>query len=1130
MAGLADYLTARYRKPTVKVYLDERAIAAPNRVLDVTIDEGYDVGIATATVRLLQKPSWFAYNRKVAIYLGWNGFTELCFEGYVPAKGMRAGPSSCTLSCRGWLSKAKAETATDVSYSSQGGTAIVGALLTASGITKYALDDGGITFGVVKPVQLLDGQSYLSLIQRVDQTEEMATFDCPDGVARRMAVNRVPSDSTAYDFAEGQNDCYLLGEPEASEDTEAIRNRVIVRGRPDGDWAPFAARQAANSYVDNPGGLRVFNFSSDLIETDEVADTVCQRKMLNFNRLVRPIRFRTPGHPYLLPGMTLGFTSASLDIATKVHGWCRHLRHVFSASVGFETEVTLETGVGDAGYSTGRPPIAMFEMTVERETVLIGGVATTIYVVNAESTSSDLDTPSDQLTLAWSNNKNATTGTGKFYTTYFTQAQMDAATKPAITLVVADPQANSDTTTLEVLADEYTVIVREYAHAFLGRAEATGDGGENWQTWAPTDGGHVISTPPISHLAEQWWGLDNGKLVRSLDYLMSAPALMRDFDSAVNALWWNESDSDRMSVGLENGEVWAATAGPTGTWSKLYTFPAPVVWIEESAFYPGQYRVCTGEKEYYTDNSFGGVVEGASWPSGTACKTALSETAGNWACAIDTAGGQPVKRELGAALGLPVLAPVVNDVRAITCDIRRDRVYFVDRSGRAFVKIEGAETATQKTSIPGATGVNFGIRDGDLPEVSYWCDESAGLVKTIDGMNTWFTMRQGDGVNLRSRMVGYGSQPLNVVDLPTTYRRVVAAGGYYTGVSATSVPHFAYTENVYDGSPTWVANDNGLPASGILTNLLLDPFAPGSRAYVHCGTDVYRNDAYRSGGAWTKILDQTIVQTLINPVFFAAGFWLSPIDTTLALDGRLYAAVLGLNFSQASWWNAWMLKSDDHGATWTASAQAALPGSHPNIPVVGASQRNADLCYVLYMCYAGGATQAAKTTDAGATLTLLGGLADTNGHSIALPYQGNENSQKALAMLYDAPWQQTDDGGATWTPTGYSGNIRAQYASWDSSLLYAPNSLDLLKSEDGAASFGVLKTFTALALSVATPVAGRLFVGGGTGGTGPTNWPAFVQVSVDDGATWLDHTGNLPTLFGGATYTRVNSIAVDPTV
>lgn len=122
----------------------------------------------------------------------------------------------------------------------------------------------------------------------------------------------------------------------------------------------------------------------------------------------------------------------------------------------------------------------------------------------------------------------------------------------------------------------------------------------------------------------------------------------------------------------------------------------------------------------------------------------------------------------------------------------------------------------------GAT-VDYGVYCDEDLALQIPTKQGSGLPKKVPG-----TVGQGNGQGIRAAVAG-------------------TSGG---------APRFAWTENILATSPTWTANTTGLPGTAtVVNNLRVDPFNPGTTAYLNVDNILYKNTAYRTAGSWTSVFD-----------------------------------------------------------------------------------------------------------------------------------------------------------------------------------------------------------------------------------------------------------------------------------
>lgn len=1093
---LIDELTENVRVITRQVYV----AGQPVEPISITIDLGYDVVSASASVEVAAVPAASDFRQELEIWLGWNGFTISTFKGYIEDDGRGYFPFANTIRAAGFNKRTQAKYPDAVTYSSQTDTAIVDDLLSRAGITNRSVDGAGTTLGTVQAVALLAGTPTWDLINQIDQVFGYRTFDTSDGFVRRMLISGLPAETAAFTFTEGTN---ILSIERRQGNVDDINNRVNVYGLPQATITWPTTRQAINALVPNPPQYIAFDFRSDLVETTSVASTVAQRLMAEVNGIPDEITLETWGHPFIQPGMTVGITSAQVGLSTQTNYWVKHVTHQIDAN-GFYTRITCERRIGDLGEEVGKNPIAAFNYRITQETYDIGGTQTLRYTVTCDgSTSWDPDGSPSSLTYSWSNNKNADTGTASRYSTAFSQSDMDSATAPTITLTVTDATSRSGSITKTIDIDVDAINTRALFVAASERAEATPDGGATWNTWTPA-AGTVVSTAEIAN-GFGLFGLSNGKLMYSADYLATAPTEAVDFGSQINCIWHHEINPDRVLVGLANGQLRATdnmTAVATSTWTTLQTFAAAVQWVVEGT--DGLIRVCMSNQVLVSYDGGANFGEEINFGVGaTAKRLALSNFA-SYGSGQGLGQGNVKRLSDGAdTSGTSGTTAVLG----LTHHIRDDILYAGGTGGKTYIKQASTlQFATQGDLPASSSGINHMVRDGDNQMILYAAADGS-LAKSFNGGSTWVKLRDYTSLSLDGLMVGYES--LSQVNQTADGRRVVIAG------VADLVPKVAYTDNIHTASPNWVASTAGLPVGAThVSKLRLDPFDPSNTAYLQIDGQLYKNTNYRGGGSWTTMRDFTTGGAGTSSI--------RDVQLTIATSGLIY--VLQQESSGFKIWH-----SHDAAVTWhgelaidgnnAAAGEASGPGH-----IMAISQHTGhDKVYVA-LGHTGplGEHHGMRSTDGGHTLA--GRFFATGGDhwdQAFMPYAGNSSDEIVYAREVGTPFSvlKSTDAGANGTTTPVSGiGVDRTFISANNNRLWwsiTYNSQQIWKSTDSGGNW-TQSTAPLLIRDAVLLRDERWYIAGSTG--------IFTSTNL---ATYATRTGNAITGVFAATTPTIMALQVD---
>lgn len=125
---------------------------------------------------------------------------------------------------------------------------------------------------------------------------------------------------------------------------------------------------------------------------------------------------------------------------------------------------------------------------------------------------------------------------------------------------------------------------------------------------------------------------------------------------------------------------------------------------------------------------------------------------------------------------------------------------------------------------------------------------------------------------------------------------------------------FAYTLNILDPSPEWVENSAGLPPNSTNTNIQL--FGDGATEYMilaqNGDDEMWRNVDPLEAGVWTKVLDLTLVNTLLS--LAATNLRLFSPTARVSSDGTTTVFVI-VDLPSAG---DFLFHSHDEGNSWDA--------------------------------------------------------------------------------------------------------------------------------------------------------------------------------------------------------------------
>lgn len=471
-------------------------------------------------------------------------------------------------------------------------------------------------FGTIAPVRLGKNDAAWSLISELDRLTFMRTFDLPDGVARRLSVNGIPS-SAAITLTEGVN----LYAATRGRTRRGIVNRVVMKGLESAGGpgvTPEAERFADSGYIPVPPTYQSEEWQSNLAQTEECCDSYAARRVGQMNRLQETVTVVLDrARPDILPGMGLALAADHLGYDSAFVFWVEQVEHRWAAN-GITTSLSLIGTSVAAGLSANLAPIAIIQVVIEVEYLANG---TKIWVVFADGSASydpdgveiDLDPHHGITSYLWGGTpEDSATPAGLPRATYVYATDPTGA---VITLDVTDVHAKIGRASVELTP---ALLLQAKVRVLWGAASAdlflTIDGGLSWLPVGVAAVGVCAMGAPTYQLAWTAAGAlyrvtlaDDGSFVATV--VNPGP---------VTAAWItiapDGSDTSRAWAALSSGAVlFSPDAGQT--WLAAGTIGAgPVTHIEESALGNGDLYATAGPTIWHSFDSGGGWAAVRSYP------------------------------------------------------------------------------------------------------------------------------------------------------------------------------------------------------------------------------------------------------------------------------------------------------------------------------------------------------------------------------------------------------------------------------------------------------------------------------------------------------------------------------------
>ncbi len=793
------------------------------------VRESFNQPVSEAEVHLTAALLNVTYWDKVQIWMGATPATmRLWFTGYVVPIEDEYAPIEQDLHLRGRLIRAVRKTCDtegglDLVADHNAGaleTTMIGTILDACGLDRepgYSLEGTGRLLGtealVISTAVLTDeqatpyawknGQPGWNWIRDLDEISVQQnadgvwaayrTRDRRNGQIVRTLVLPVPAAAAVATFTEGVD----IYRGRRSRDPNAAKTKAIVTGWADALGVVSASLSQANPVADPWADGLVTDISNDLIEfataaeivSDKgiAAEEVCQYLLTRDNRVATSFPFVTRRDDGLEPYQTFAVVSPTRLGETRNY-WLGAIKAGIYDD-GWQMELT---GVGGDGSSA--PFVADllvgFDMLVEQETIVSGGVETTLYVV---SCTADASSPNAEIsTYAWT----ATGGTPSSgsASTFVTSYTSLAGKSIALQVIDALGAAKTCTRTVPSGTDSQIVHRKLYVAGTTELAAYDADASTPaWNSEAAT-AGTVVANGPI-------WA-DGDTVHYSTDELATASSTSQPkAGTNITALWMETDISTTVCLaGLADGSVYVSRDSGA-TWTSAGTPEASAILkVVINRYSPDltQWFALTASAYYDT------VDGGASW---TALQSAdVGETFRDVAHHYDRgymlvmSGGRLAVDSGGTQQTITASS---GDIVAI-CPRVGGGYALYDSNGKTYLCENGATTFTATASaLPTGSGLVVQARglwlDRGIQDLYYVAGGSGGCWKSIDGFGSaggYFTIR----------VPGVGSAPVGAV-----YTQVGADGLLTTPTSAGTV---LYSGTGAKAKSLWNGSNNDDPPSG----------------------------------------------------------------------------------------------------------------------------------------------------------------------------------------------------------------------------------------------------------------------------------------------------------------------------
>lgn len=757
------------RDPVLQVFIDGRLL--PN-VTGCRVTRGFEQEFANAQVTLAgSAPAWVKQGSQVVVRMGGTVATAYQrFFGYVGPFGSQLWTPADTLECGDTLMFAKYfHPSEDVDLSNLTDEQIITRVFQEMGVPSTLIGSIGGTgkiFGE-DPETPLVWPRVMTAAAVIDEVDQISlgwrTWVDAGGVVRRTEIIELPSDTPAYVFTEGVDiisgtATYELPEP---------NNEVTVLGD---DVAYTVDDGGANTIAWH---VNPFTLPAPMLQQETTSPTqlsaqeVAEWLLEHLNRNLVTVNLMTHRDELLSADMTVEVYAPHL----RTHSlfWVQNVVSGIAAGTGqFRQELQLvsersleqlsdlEDGPIEPinpfdGAPLPLPPpptlppavgtdvIVSFSLApIDKEVVLIDGVETTLYTVQATDTT--VPASAEVATRAWTASGPGaapTSGANPEFTAAFT-----SLTGAEITLTITDTLGNTGefSRPLDGGGGSPTKVKKLYAAT---SADWEVFDGATWRTYTPASAMLAIAPGPQAGAGSE--------ALRTTDNLATPASTSTPFASGNVSAIWNEEDvnttdvvagqsAGSVAISTDGGATWSIVAGPGGEIRRIIL----------SRFVANQIHVICGDSGggdagYYTSSD-----NGDSWTlqrAGDFVEIVLSHSRN---VVVTAAGGLERAEEPGDPFTFPGSPTIV----AAAAHIRQDAFYAWASDGSTYASdAPGSFAMEAREAIPdsGTPHVRSGDNDGEMVDMVYVA-ASSGAWKSIDGMRTadaYFKLRAGDHILIK---------------------------------------------------------------------------------------------------------------------------------------------------------------------------------------------------------------------------------------------------------------------------------------------------------------------------------------------------------------------------------------------
>lgn len=610
--SLVDQINSYNQKYSYRVYFGGAPLY---HVTHIHLDGAFDQVVQRATITTpvyYQLEPGMVY--PVEIWQGYGGFETRTFFGYADRVNHSAFPNELDIECSDALKKARETWLDDggVSFSNTQAEDAVRQLMALAGLSVNAgvshFPIGDLHPSEFKLVSVLDACNQIAALLG------WAIWATTDGTVVFDYKKPLPGVTPFWTYRDASSpsatDGNIIGKFRHTIEDDSLRNRAVVIGN-----ATLRAEASAGSpYVPSPPTYRTEILSSELIDTQPMANAMAARLLADTNHLWESCEFDIPGNPLL----KIGTTVKCINHFSRQNA--NYFLFGFTSDMGKDSGYVMRLTVcgGNSSpfdYNGGedQKPTASFTYTQ-----MVWGDPTIVLYVDGSSSSSPDGTITDY-DWDWGDGTPHTAGASAMashkydYSLYMTTV--------AVTLTVTDDRGQTATCTKSIVLGDITDEGFAYHVIYAGgptKLHCSPDSGLHWNVVAVASQVNAISCNVTRMKGKVIAGCQGGHLYQVNNY-GAAVTLKYTFGSAVTACYIDQSDDKHWVIGLSNGDLYETPDALATAPTLVHSFGESVrqyLFINPAS--PNEWFAPTSTKLNHSFDSGGAWLDNlANWANGS---------------------------------------------------------------------------------------------------------------------------------------------------------------------------------------------------------------------------------------------------------------------------------------------------------------------------------------------------------------------------------------------------------------------------------------------------------------------------------------------------------------------------------